>query len=1284
MTKSFANEKQQCDIAVQACFKEICGDQTQDFVPLYALIALRAPGYDDIIFDTRNNEIVAQGSVIKVEFDSDGCFKSCPLVPNSSLNLLSEDGRPCSYYELLIIGAKVSPDQDCDISSGPSCGCSTKPYTGKGTCKCKSPSPKGSKIKEVAGEILGKERFILDGTNCVLPPCVDLVDVAVIAPNPSPSCYQDILVKGSETPWIGSGTCCITVEHGDNPCGFAGNGHSPTFSINVSDHEDNSLVCLEDGLFVPCPELNTNIFNEISINNFNDIDIEGCAAGEVLQWNGVAFVCGPKAQITANDSDCITSIVEGHGSATNPWVITSSLNVSSESNNAAVCLEDGLFVPKPEPTYIEVENTKTINSTLDGSGIEEDPYIVSSSLNIDDKIGDNCLICTDDGVYVAPTNIISCFDSDCNLPQIPRGINLTVTGSGKANDPTVICPELIICPTDDNLLSITDFGLKVPLVEVAETVIQVLFGDPDGPNYPDVDIDLTTIDISSILCVSDKEDNCALLDGNNCIYVPKPDFNTSIVGTGGKGIDLTVSGLGTETNPYDIYAFLQIDDTNPKNILECNANGLVVLPTSIEVSSHCGLGCVDLRIDGCGSTSDPYVLDGFIKIVEDDCNNIICTPDGLFSPRPDGSETKIKDSAGNCTVTYVEGSGQYQDPYCITTNVVVDDSALNALVCGSHGLFVPKVKVEGSDNGCVETEVYGLGSDESPLIVNTKLNIAQDDANCITCTPAGLMVAATEIRVESESTCIDIGVQRFNNKDYVLKPDLNISEAEGNAVQCLTDGLYVKATEIKTVGIGCIELNHSGTGTQEDPYCFSSALIIDSVNDNALQCGVDGLVVSPRDVIEFVGHGLGKGLRYDHQDVEINVNISSEDKNNLVCRPDGLFVPCPDGSETDVQFVDGSCIDANISGSGTDSSPYILSADISLSDDPKNLLRCTTEGLFASSTELEVRDSSCIELDLSGLGTPAAPFILQALAITSDDSNNAITCAEDGLYAKDQGYLALHEDCNTEDSCLNVSLVGTGCADDEYLLNIGLNISPDENNDIVCTPNGLKVDVESTVIEILNNVGGITVIVNEDEGTVESSIAISENEGNCIGIGTDFGLYVPCADGSETIIEPAHTDCIQTHISGSGTCHDPYVSFSTLSLADSDCNALSCTPGGLYAEQRIGFEIGQAGLLSETADYPQIWRAACDGKVYFTIAGLAFGGSTSAGNTEFQICDNNGNPVGGGVIPANGDWAELGLGPIEVTKGQGFFVKIINPITDDPACGLTIQGEFVKCCGENC
>ena len=405
-----------------------------------------------------------------------------------------------------------------------------------------------------------------------------------------------------------------------------------------------------------------------------------------------------------------------------------------------------------------------------------------------------------------------------------------------------------------------------------------------------------------------------------------------------------------------------------------------------------------------------------------------------------------------CTEMILSGSGSALDPYKLCVDVVVDDDPCNLLECGPFGLTVKPTAVMVFGSDCIEVGERGTGTLNDPYrfdidvitdpnggIVCTRdglgLQISNQDCNALCVDESGgLFAKEFTMKVES-SGCITLTGEGLGTCDspYVVTADIRISADPDNSIVCIADGLFSPGSNfgIDNASSECIELNLEGNGLSTSPYTLSASVLldpdcciecgpnglclnIDAGDDNQLSCGPDGLYV-PSQMPNFELNSIsecftadltGTGFPDDPYNFEMDILLATDGA--IECRSDGLAVVISGdagnilelGSDfglfvpgTFIEVLDTDCLDLTITGDGCEATPYVISADIIL--DPAGSLSCGPDGLFGKYAEVTVLDTPCVDLTIVGDGSPAAPYVLSADLIF--DPASGLSCGPGGI-----------------------------------------------------------------------------------------------------------------------------------------------------------------------------------------------------------------------------------------------------------------------------------------------
>ena len=1157
-------------VCITGCFKNLCDSNAA--INGFALIKIVTPSnFEGMIYDNVEGVYYPCDQTWRTDLDPvTGCFTTCPLPCNSNLNIYDTNGNPSSYYEMAIF---------------------------------------------VNGKQCGLEKFVLDcnAVNYPDPPnCVNIADLTWVSPGTTPSNYHCELVKACETPWVGVGSSCIEVTPGDNPAGLVGNGHSPTFEVVISDAPGNTIVCASDGLYAANKQTFVTVLDtaciDLSISGSGEqVDPYSISAipnisglGDNLLECTVDGLYASPTKVEAIGIDCLELSATGTGTEADPIIVSGGLLIDPNSQNLISCSPEGLLV---NPSFMTSEDTTCISTEVTGSGLQADPFVVKSTINVSLDSG-NLLSCAPDGLLVTCEQVQDCvgsgmtnglyyddttntynvrisgdagnsieFGSDIGLfVPAPNGsetritagnsgscFTQTVSGTGTVADPYVVNGFVTVDPSFDNALTCGPDGLYAPRTSfevVGSACFDIsLTGAGTVPN-PYV--------LSGAPIVSASPTN-ALVCTSSGLYVPTPDGSeTRLEVFDSNCINLSLAGTGTEVDPYGLNADL-IVSTNADNLLNCTPGGLLI--TCEQVQDCVGQSATQ------GLVYDDVANTLSVKISGDPRNSVTWGSDsGLYAELPDGSETKFNTIDTSCLNLDILGSGTVVDPYRLSGSPIVSSASDNAISCTPSGLYAKQYNLQSVDSSCIYLDINGDGSLASPWVISADLHVSPNPDNLISCTPAGV-----ELNCEDVQDCVGSGFATgLRYDDATNTYHARISNDSNNDLSFGSDGgLFTKSydgseTKLQVQDGSCFDFSLTGTGTLANPYILTGSPIIklpdpdfpDCACDNWLVCTPEGLYVNAPQ-LEVVSSDCitlsvsGDATCTNPWVVSADVVIDPDDDNILECTASGLRVlpPVVDGSETKIQVVSGNCVDLGISGSGTTVSPYIISSDIEISSNDNNMVRCLSNGLYAEKTFLAVADSSCIDLSLSGAGTFASPYVTSANIVVSTLADNAITCTPDGLY------VPITSVTGATTSCVNISVNGSGTQLDPYSVSSSLIIDSASNNLVSCGPNGLKVVCE----DIQDCVGaGFTNGLVYDDVAGTYSVRVSGDAGNSVVFGSDTGLYVPVATGAETKLDVISTNCVTVTKVGTGTTANPYIVSAELNLDIRPDNIAQCTADGLF------------------------------------------------------------------------------------------------------------------------
>ncbi|MGW3513605.1 hypothetical protein [Streptomyces sp. NPDC000994] len=181
-----------------------------------------------------------------------------------------------------------------------------------------------------------------------------------------------------------------------------------------------------------------------------------------------------------------------------------------------------------------------------------------------------------------------------------------------------------------------------------------------------------------------------------------------------------------------------------------------------------------------------------------------------------------------------------------------------------------------------------------------------------------------------------------------------VSTDAGNQTTIGGDGgLYTPAasTAVEAKDSPTVDVTVSGTGAAGDPYEVSAAVILDPAppggGTNLIGEGPDGLYVECADVRQCFS--AGNGAAYDPATGEFSARLSADAGNAMAFGSDGGLYATGGGASTPtaLQSRDTSTVDTTVTGTGTAADPYVVEADVIVAPEP-NGLEATAQGLLVA------------------------------------------------------------------------------------------------------------------------------------------------------------------------------------------------------------------------------------------------------------------------------------------------------------------------------------------------
>jgi hypothetical protein len=351
--------------------------------------------------------------------------------------------------------------------------------------------------------------------------------------------------------------------------------------------------------------------------------------------------------------------------------------------------------------------------------------------------------------------------------------------------------------------------------------------------------------------------------------------------------------------------------------------------------------------------------------------------------------------------------------HTLTASLVISPDAGNQAECLANGLFVPPA-------ADICTELAGLAFNGVAVPGVTKI-IAQD------CRTYDLPAGASSIVVQGgDRDCIDVSVVEAPAGTFTITADPVISPNLGNAISCISNGLFVPEVQIFSQDTACID-------------------------------------------IEIVDGGNGDWV------ITVDPIISGAEGNILECTPEGLYVPTPETIDVSITAVDTNCLDLTV----TEPTPnnFVLTGSPIISPVVGNALACSALGLFVlpgapgDPVVINGIDTNCIDITVDN--PVANQWDITVTPVIDPSVDNILECGVDGLFVPASASFALSA---VDTNCINTTVTPTGPDSATVQSNpIIANTYPGypaDCNPLLCTASGLAVPPDHTSLNF--EVGVIT------------------------------------------------------------------------------------------------------------------------------------------------------------------------------------------------------------------
>ena len=724
------------------------------------------------------------------------------------------------------------------------------------------------------------------------------------------------------------------------------------------------------------------------------------------------------------------------------------------------------------------------------------------------------------------TNLLCPLVEDCIINQgllalnitDGAGINTTLTGSGTSSSPW----ELFI-ESDSGFLDIQD----------SQDIDLGLSGDGSQANP-------WMITAQSIIW-SAAGDN-VLQSTVNGLYVPSmgnltaKDTNT---------IDHTLNGDGSSANPFCLESDVLLSSMAGNSITE-QIDGLFAAEFVIDFVDGDG---IDFSESGSGVVGDPLIITAEPIVAPGD-NILQLGPNGLLVPSYNLTATDSTNVGHTLT-----GDGSQANPWDITSVVKIDGRSDNLLRDDGNGLYVQDCcNHVDLDTASVDYVLTGAGTTIDPFVHSANVKLSNVAGNL------------TTINVDGVATVIHTDNGIMGTGELGSPISIDIDDQANNAFTVGPNGVYVAANSVIEGDTESIDTTITGTGTVTDPWVISSEVRFDPDSTAPISVGPDGIkidccdqgAVDIQDSNSIDFSITGTGTAADPHTITGDLIIDPAGTADVTITGDGLLI-----NTTLVQVQNTGSVDMSIGGDGSVGAPYIIESEVIASSLPNNTVTVEGDGIFVERTALQAIDGCGIDLNLTGAGTQLSPWVLQGDLLIDPAGTATVSCSPTGLRvdmaSQTSGLVVTSGDGITH------TLSGGGTDVDPWIIN--LNVDLESTGGLGVGPSGIVIDVDpastatistgvdglrvdETPLQVTTNGNTTGVALSGTNNHVLDITLLSADPGQIASLGSDGGIYIDCA---------AIEACISADIFLSGSTFDDATNILTLTLNDGNSYPVNLT-----------------------------------------------------------------------------------------------------------------------------
>ena len=454
---------------------------------------------------------------------------------------------------------------------------------------------------------------------------------------------------------------------------------------------------------------------------------------------------------------------------------------------------------------------------------------------------------------------------------------------------------------------------------------------------------------------------------------------------------------------------------------------------------------ISSTVTGDGSCDNPFVVNSSLQISASDGNSIVSLNDGIYAATESLCMRFSLNKPGDLEVS--DNACTVWEPIVAGSTVTLSTPILGTPTSGSSAV----IEIRSNTGAVYATAVFAPGATTGSWAPGNTFTVGSDtriaafvtavgsvnpgcgfSQSIVVCEPgstyAKSATAASDVSlIGASGACINTSVtgNGSNANPYIVSSEPVESPDAQNILECRPNGLYVGTQNIIASRCYRVSFNHvvndaleTGTCSYMENIPYNAEITMNPVRVSDPPTG-SSIIYTIRDQTGFVwtsatipaGQTQATFSPASFSTPSSNFFYGSVDQVGSVAPGCGLTasaIICEDGGSVEVVSIETnptSCIDMTISGNGTSAVPYEIQAQPIISPDAGNVFECRANGLYSSGTPststtfVEAADNNIIDTQVTGTGSNLNPYTISSSINLSNDGNQGLEARANGLWA---------------------------------------------------------------------------------------------------------------------------------------------------------------------------------------------------------------------------------------------------------------------------------------------